>query len=311
MPLLPRLAYCRFPDAARERHRDFIISFREPGGGFCGRASVGDLYYTRFALRALELLAEAKELAVSRDFLLAENLPCANVIDAFCLLDCCSLLIEKNACALEDFSEKISLAKQVLLKYVAASGGFAASPGGEASIYQTFLGALAVGILTDFQNCNESLTQALTPEKIAELLRERSCPGGGFVDHAGFPEGQTNPTAAAVALANLVGDETMRNRFFRETEDFLLSGQEKSGGWKSGSGATEADLLSTFAALTALAICLRVSRARLADAARFVRGCVLAGGGFAAAPGEPAGDAEYAYYGLAAAALLANEIHRR
>ena len=186
---------------------------------------------------------------------------------------------------------------EVVARSRAADGGYARFPGGEATVYHTFLAALCAELSdSDFSGAGEA----------AAFVHSRRCADGGYADSASAGgEGATNPTAAALALLTLLGASADRAPACtqRGSAEFLASMQRPEGGFAACAGAPEPDLLSTFTASVALAGIGALGRVKLAPVARFAQALQAPAGGFRGCAGDDAPDVEYTYYGLGTLAL--------
>ena len=135
----------------------------------------------------------------------------------------------------------------------------------------------------------------------------RSCNGrqrddGGFVEIDVMRDGGTNPTAAAIAVLQIVGglDELVQ----ASAANFLTAMQTSEGGLRANSRLPVADLLSTFTGLVALEDLQARTRIDAAAVRRFVETLDQPTGGFRAGIWDDAVDVEYTFYGLGTLALL-------
>jgi geranylgeranyl transferase type-2 subunit beta len=290
------------PDSFRSRHSEYLLAAQQPDGGFAGRQGGSDIYYTMFALRSAELLVPADEGLWRRAAQYARSLSASprDMVECFCLL-----CIRRLAGTGRNDEGRAGI-MEVVGRSRAADGGYARFPGGEATVYHTFLAALCAELSeSDFPGAGEA----------AAFVHSRRCADGGYADSAKTGgEGATNPTAAAVALlALLAAPEEPSNKGPMErtsaiaarAAEFLASMQRPEGGFAACAGAPEPDLLSTFTASVALAGLGALGRVKLAPVARFARGLQASPGGFRGCAGDAAPDVEYTYYGLGTLALLA------
>lgn len=274
----------QLPPTFLARQREFVTSRQLPDGGFPGRLGGSDRYYTDFAVRLAGLCGAEQSLFDRAADYLAALPPPRDLVELFCTLNLARLLdrpVERERLA------------DVLQAQALPKGGFAKSPGGPPSVYACFLAGL----------CRELLA-AECPAVAAALPVVLACqgPGGGFRELPDEGPEQTNATAAGLGYLGLMGalDETVAQRAGR----FLLSMQGPGGGLLAHAAAPLEDLLSTFTGLVALTGLPGGEAADLVALARFARRQALAGGGFAAGPGDWDSDLEYAYYGVATLALV-------
>jgi geranylgeranyl transferase type-2 subunit beta len=290
----------RLPEAFRQRQVSFVLAAQCADGGFPNRAGRPDLYYTRFALEALRVLdaprcADARQRAL--EYLASTASEFKTVPDCLSFLHATHLLeasgIEVFCC--DQFRRGVADRVSAFLKECRTSnGGAAASPGGEPGPYHAFLSVL----------CHELLDRDV-PGSAALVASVVPCAGadGGFAEAPGRTAGQTNPTAAALAVLTLLGDPPERT--LDGVALFLCDRQSDDGGFRAHGEAVPVDLLSTFTALVTLGSLDRLGDVRLGSAGRFVRSLAAAGGGFFATPGDTEVDVEYTFYGLSALAVLA------
>jgi geranylgeranyl transferase type-2 subunit beta len=279
------------PGSFRSRHSEYLLAAQRPDGGFAGRQGGSDIYYTMFALRSAELLVPADECLWRRAAQYASSLsaPPRDMIECFCLLYIRRLVAERAG--IERSDEGSSEIMQAVGRSRAASGGYARFPGGEATLYHTFLAALCAELSkSDFPGAKEA----------AGFVESRRCADGGYAESGKDGDGATNSTAAALALLSLYAVMPHRDAAI----EFLASMQRPEGGFAASAGASEPDLLSTFTASVALAGIGALSRVKLAPVARFAH-ALQAGGGFRGSAGDTVPDVEYTYYGVGTLALLA------
>jgi geranylgeranyl transferase type-2 subunit beta len=290
----------RLPASFRTRHLRYLVCARNADGGFGGRSGPSDLYYTGFALRAVDAL-DARRVSLwkqSADFLRSKAPPPLDVADVLSLLVSRSILERRRvtlwceACS----AERVREVRSVLERFRAVPAGFAKAPGGRMSLYHSFLAVLCFELLDE---------PAAAGGVLAEQVIARMMKSGGFGDLSASHAEGTNPSAAAVGLLSILGrlDDSVSARAVA----FVLGMQRADGGFAAHADAPFADLMSTFTALVTLARTGAMRRARLADAARFAGKRSLPSGGFLASESDKAPDVEYTYYGLGALALLAHE----
>ncbi len=280
------------PESFRSRHSEYLLAAQRPDGGFAGRQGGSDVYYTMFALRSAELLVPAHEglWRHAAQYALGLSAPPRDMIECFCLLYIRRLLSERLGTERSD--EDSAEIMKVVGRSRATDGGYARFPGGEATLYHTFLAALCAEL--------SDSTFSGAPEAAA-FVESRRCADGGYADSGRDGDGATNSTAAAMALLFLFAVRPHSD----VTGEFLASMQRPEGGFAAGAGASDPDLLSTFTASTALAGLGALSRVKLAPIARFAHALQAPAGGFRACAGDAAPDVEYTYYGIGTLALLA------
>ncbi len=291
----------RLPERFRRKQQRYVESLQTADGGFRGRSAASDLYYTSFALRTLDTLDAGKSpawpaaAAYVQDAM--RNAAAGDAIDCFCLLHT-KRMIERRGVSIWSAGEAAACdahCQQTLARFASNEGGWARQPGGQASLYHTFLAALCMQMLG--QRAGEWL----------DVVHSRQRDDGGFSDLGKSARGETSPTAAAVGLLQMAG---ALGELRRPAAEFLLAMQRPDGGFAAHADAPVPDLLSTFTALVSLAALGEAARARLADAGRFVQQLQARGGGFRGALLHDEPDAEYTYYGLGTIGLLAASAKR-
>jgi geranylgeranyl transferase type-2 subunit beta len=282
------------------RQAEFFRRRQTAEGGFAGREGPADLYYTGFALRGLALVDELDEpIAEAAAGFLRHNLGRPMPSIDFLSLVYSAVLLEL-ACGLDVFAAAGLDPTQTVVDALAPlrrrDGGYAkTSASGHSSTYHTFLAVSCrqlIGIAED------------EPERTVELIRSRQRPDGGFVELGQLRQSGTNPTAAAVGLLRLLSavDESTE----RTAAAFLSRMQNVEGGLRANTRIPVADLLSTFTGLVAIADLDAASSLDLAAVRRYVETLELDGGGFRGGGWDDKADVEYAFYGLATLALLAD-----
>ncbi len=265
------------PAAFRQGHAAFLHAQQQDDGGFRGPQGGSDLYYTRFALRALHLCAapatpDPARLARAGEYLRKQT--AATLVDRYCLLDGAAML----GLPLPETPARYLLQEAL------------AKP----NAYAVFLGSLCLELLHEERPAEETLLAALG------ALRASA---GGFRRSEETSLPQTNATAAALSV--LVRLDETPPEWVEAGTAFLAAQQTGDGGFRATPAVPAGDLLSSFTALTALHEAGAMRALRLAPLGRFARGLACAGGGFAGSARDPGPDAEYTYYGLGVLSLLA------
>ena len=281
-------------------HVGTILSRQQPDGGFAGRLGGADLYYTRFALRALEAAGvdgDHPVWATAAAWLAPIAPNHDNLIDLFCLFDAVAVLRSRGLAIWPD--DRAAMMEQDCAAALAdAAAGRRPWTGGRPfgdSLYLAFLCLL----------CAEALGQRpFDAEAALPLVAARRCDDGGFTDTGAGAgaSGQTNVTAAALAIGHILdrrdaGIEAAGARFLRAMI-------RPDGGLAAHGAAPHADLLSTFTGLVALRSVDALEGVGLAATARFLKGLTRSEGGFGGWPGDGETDVEYGYYGLGTLAVL-------
>lgn len=244
--------------------RQAVLDRRSQDGGFRGRRGGSELWYTDFAIRALDLCGGTppRVLAGVRDWLQSLPPPGRPV----------------------EFLNQNALRRRLRLPRLGP-----ARPSG-VSAYETFCWAMAASLAGT----------RIRPADVGLLLDLRR--DGGFAEHPAGRLAQANATAAAIVSLRLAGclDGGVREA----ASGFLAGLQGADGGVRAHGEAGAGDLLSSFTAYWALSFTDAEGRLRPGDLGRFVAGLRLPDGGFAAAAGDLESDPEYAFYGVGLLSLL-------
>lgn len=290
----------RVADEQLSRHRAFLIQSQRPDGGFAGREGESDLYYTGFALRALAVAnAFKRQIRDQASGFIRQRLgQPASIIDFVSLLYAGRLIhgsggpdvLTEHA---PDWADRVAAALET---YRSPDGGYAKNAGAAmGSTYHTFLVALA------YEMIQRSLPE---PARVIEFLKSRRREDGGFVELAVMKRSGTNPTAAAVALARMLGVDGEMARGAINCLAELQSPAE--GGFCANRSMPVADLLSTFTALLTLQDLGAFDRVDRDGAREFITSLATPSGGFRAGVWDDRADVEYTFYGLGSLAVLAH-----
>jgi geranylgeranyl transferase type-2 subunit beta len=280
------------------RQAEYFRRCQNEDGGFAGRDGLSDLYYTAFALRGLAILGELdRETALrATAYLGIRRTGTAQVVDFFSFLYAAVLV--QSACSVDlladaptDWPRRVA---DVLESFRAPDGGYAKTPGGAlGSTYQTFLVAL----------CYEMLGQELPrAEEVVRFVRSRMRSDGGFVDIAPMSRSGTNPTAAGIALLQMM--DALDGATKEAAAKMLLARQANEGGLTANGRIPMADLLSTFTGAWTLYTCGALRRLDVPAARRYVESLSDAKGGFRGGHWDLGVDVEYTFYGIGALALF-------
>lgn len=262
---------------------EFILSQRNPDGGFRDRKGESDLYYTAFALDSLTALQQP--LPEMAGYL--ARFGCGRDLDFVhlcCLARCWGAISEARDCGFLETGEAIALN---LAKFRSADGGFNNSPNAATgSAYGAFLGLGA---------CQDLRLQLPFPARLVESLRALEIGDGSWANERGMRFGATNSTAAAVAvLRNLSAPINSR------AGDWLLAQAHPQGGFCAVPGAPIPDLLSTATALHALAGVEKDFSSVKEGCLDFIDSLWTNEGSFHGNWTEDVLDTEYTFYGLLA-----------
>lgn len=289
----------RMDDERRQRHRAFLLSQQMSDGGFRGREGDSDLYYTGFAVRGLMVLGGMTPEECERVSRYVRSLR----QERLSVIDLVSWLYSGLAVQLSGGGDPFHDAAPDWLDRIAETlesvrtedGGYAKTTEGAAgSTYHSFLVALIYELI------GKPIPQ---PNRLIQFLYDRQRDDGGFVEIAPMKRSGTNPTAAAVALLQMLGgmDEEIRG----DVRDFLRDVRSDEGGFQANSRIPFADGLSTF---TGLLTCQDLGLddvLKPAAVEKFLTEWLeFPTGGFRGASWDENADAEYTFYGLGTLGLL-------
>jgi geranylgeranyl transferase type-2 subunit beta len=265
----------RLPEDVRDRHASYLRRAQNLDGGFSGRAGGSDLYYTGFALRSLAVLQklDADVANPAARFLRDRMTGTASVIDLFSFVVSCYLV-------------PLGGGPDLLADAPADWRPFG-------STYTSFLVTL----------CLELLDRPIpTPDRLAEFVRSRRRPDGGFVEISAMKRSGTNPTAAGIGLLQMLDALEAVDR--DATGSFLAALPSPiEGGLRANDRIPAADLLSTFTGgwtLDQLGEAGRLDWERIKE---YAAGCERPSGGFRGGLWDEEADVEYTFYGLGTLAL--------
>ena len=282
----------------KRRHRGFLVASQAENGGFTGRDGESDLYYTGFALRALAVLGglEPEENERVGAFLRRSAQRNVSVVDLLSWLYS-ALVVQASGGpdilgdADQAWPERMA---ETLERFRTTDGGYAkGARGAMGSTYHSFLVAL----------CYELIGLPIpNPADLVRFVYDRQRDDGGFVEIAAMKRSGTNPTAAAVALLDLLGatDDAVGDN----VSEFLAQVAGDEGGFQANTRIPFADGLSTF---TGLLTARDLGLNGILDAERverFVASLEEESGGFRGAAWDVQPDVEYTFYGLGILALL-------
>lgn len=287
------------PEERRARHRDFVLSKQNLDGGFSGREGDSDLYYSSFAVRALQILGELTPAIATRmvGYLKFFDWQTLGVIDLMNWLSMAAMVqlaggddVLKDAPA--DWADQIARRLEALRM---TDGGYTkGTEGAASSTYHTFLVVLAYQLLGK---------TTPRPNALAQFIYDRQRDDGGFVEIAQMKRSGTNPTAAACAILHMQGrvDAELRE----DIAAFLVDVRTDDSAFVANARVPVADGLSTFTAVLT-AQDLEVSALVDPPILRlFVeKHLELPTGGFRAAEWDNLADVEYTFYGLGILGLL-------
>ncbi len=272
-----------------ELQRGWLECRQQPDGGFAGRRSGSDPYYTDFALRGLDLLITDSPIfeSAARHLRDSAREP-TDLIEVFSLLSCARTLRRHGV----SFIAHQRAGRRLLDDRILPDGGFCNAGGEQLSAYHSFLGTLCLQMLGEASGLQD------TSRAVGGLQRD----SGGFAERETEHTAQTNATCAAIALL-LMGDAFEPARGERAAR-FLVDMQSANGGIRAHPTAAGGDLLSSFTGLLTLCLLGAQHQLDLPALARFIRGAARPGGGFSSGPVDAAADVEYTYYGIASLGLM-------
>ena len=288
----------KLPADVRSRHTAYLLAAQNADGGFSGREGGSDLYYTGFALRSLAVLqALTPEMCEKTAGFLKQKMGgSAAVVDFFSLVISCHLVPlgggpDVLADAPSDWRERVAA---TLETFRSADGGYARAPGGpHGSTYTTFLVVLCLELL------GKSAPQ---PDKLAAFIKGRRRTDGGYGEFSVAKRGQTNLTAAAVGVLQVL-DALDANTKAAAAGFLLTMPSPGEGGLMAHATIPCADVLSTFTGSWTLDQLGAAGQLDWPEIRRFVTECERPEGGFRGGILDPAGDVEYTFYGLGTLAL--------
>jgi prenyltransferase beta subunit len=261
----------------------FIRSRLSPQGGFVNREGRPDLYYTVFAIEALQALRA--ELPREQVLPWLRSFGTGDTLD---LVHLCSLVRSAAALGGEIFSEeeKEKIATN-LAAFRSADGGCHASRGNKTG---SSYGALLTWGAHDDLGLHVPNEDRLLQSVMALQLED-----GSFANEAGLTQGVSTASAAAVTLCRL-----MNHPLEAKTAAWLQQCFHPSGGFLVFPGVPMPDLLSTAVVLHALDGMEANFSALREPCLDFIDSLWSAEGGFHGNWTDDDLDCEYTYYGLLA-----------
>jgi len=270
------------------RVADFLLGAQNSDGGFGGRTGESDLYYSVFAVDALEALGGTPDTTSLAEYLRSfEDGGALDLVHLASLVRLWSAFLDLSPAA----DAKVQMLHH-LRAHRSRDGGFAAAPGGDfGTCYGCFL---AVGA---HQDLGAEIEDA---DSVAECVESLRLPDGGYTNQREVPFALAPATAAAVVTLSNIGCGAHES-----TADWLMSCRREDGGFAALEGAPGSDLLSTATALHALWH-LGAPTGDIVDGCRaFVFSLLGDDGAFKGAPDDDAGDCEYTFYALLSLGRLA------
>lgn len=266
---------------------DFVDRCSHPDGGYRGRGSTSDLYYTVFAMKILLALnADLPVERIERYLLSFDSDQTLDLVHLSCLARCWANLPGK-----EPPSEtRKSILDRVLACRVDPTG-FANRPGEQKSaIYSVFMA------LSALQDLGEPFPDR---EAIIEWMFSQDTADEGFVRNATETTGLTPVTAGALVLLKHLDGEIPK-----ESVQWLLGRHCPEGGFHAASLLPLPDLLSTATALHALDVLNVPIDSIRQPCLQFIDTLWRGEGGFCGMTIDETLDCEYTFYGLLALGTL-------
>jgi geranylgeranyl transferase type-2 subunit beta len=293
-------ALATLPGEVRQRHARFIADQQNTDGGFRGRDTESDLYYTGFGLRGLAVLDALTPDICHRaaTYLRGCLTKQTSVVDFFSFLYSCVIVqassgIDVLAGSAADWPTRVAAE---LAKFRTSDHGYNKSPGASSgSTYHTFL----VGL------CFELLAQKMpNADDVIRFTQSRRREDGGYVEVAAMRRSGTNPTAAGIGLLHLLKGRDLPGDEVEPTIAYLAEMPSMEGGLRANDRIPLADLLSTFTGCWTLAQLGALDRIGTRHAYHYVQSLQRDEGGFLGGVWDEASDVEYTFYGLGSLALL-------
>ena len=258
----------------------FLREHLQADGGFAGRSPASDLYYTVFALMALEALGAAAPASTADYLRTFGDGGGLDLVHLASLARCRALLASADA---DDPPCQRMLGR--LRDHRCPDGGYTHIPGAATpSAYGCFL---ALGAMQDL-GCD-----AAEGEGLGGWIRRLRSGDGAYANAPGLPVGSTSATAAAVVTLRALGEPVDP-----AVGQWLLS-QRSQGGFLAVVGAPAPDLLSTATALHALNALETPPDGADETCLDFVES-LWTGSGFRGHWADQTADCEYTFYGLLA-----------
>lgn len=263
---------------------DFLKSKINPDGGFQGRSSESDLYYTMFAIEAMLAVCPEFSFDSTANFLrqFKGKLDEMEMVDLCCYIRC-------MADVTDSFSFKE--AGRLMQAFAAPDGGY--------NIERSAQRGTAYGCFLALGAFQDSDLNVRGSDRIIDCLNSLKTDTGGYSNEYGMTSGSVPATAAAVSVLHYLGGD-----IGDDTIDWLVRQVNTEGGFAAMENAPVADLLSTATGLFALSLAaadISDLRERCLD---FVDSLWDGKGGFCGNSFDKVCDCEYTFYGLVALGIL-------
>ena len=272
------------------KHVSYVLSKMDPDGGFSGRISGSDIYYTDFALRTLAACGwQGEQLSAVASYVRGQEKRLTGIVDCFNFLNCVRML--------DGWGISISVDVELILHQIetcrTSDFGFRKGLSDSSSIYAAFLAALCFDMLGTEDQMLLSYMDSITGLSGID---------GGFPESEADAASQLNSTAAAVSLIAYMkaGSPDDISRHLQ----YIAGAQKNDGGFVASGNISCGDLLSSFSAVAALAFLGNLEMINLRQITRFLKSVETPGGGFRACLDDPEADVEYTYYGVGILGIL-------
>ena len=289
----------QLPDSIRDSHTAYILNAQQPDGGYRGRESGSDLYYTSFALRGLAISGMLHGPSAERAAIFLRDQLDKEIAAVDLIASIYSVKLLQASAGLDVLQEKETAWHDRLVEFLNScqrpDGGYARGPDNpRSSTYQTFLSLICFELLN---------ASPKDPEATIRFLKSQQRDDGGFVEFAPMRRSGTNPTAAAIGGFKIL--DQIPDALRTDVTEFLVGMQTSEGGLRANTRIPIADLLSSFTGLFTLVELGEQDRLQLDQLAHFVSQLAENDSGFCAALWDTDTDVEYTFYGLGSLALLA------
>jgi len=263
---------------------EFLKSNLNSDGGFKGRSTDSDLYYTMFGIEAIHSICPQYSLESTLLFLqqFDGKLDSMEMVDICCYLRCIADVTDNF---------KFGDTERQLNVFSTNDGGYNVDRSADrGTAYGCFL---ALGSFQDSGYDTKELG------RLVECINSLKVADGGYSNEYGMEVASVPATAAAVSILHYLGVD-----IGDDTIDWMLKQVTREGGLLAMENAPVPDLLSTATGLFALSLAgadISALRERCLD---FVDTLWDGKGGFCGNSFDTVSDCEYTFYGLLALGLL-------
>jgi hypothetical protein len=268
--------------AGKDEIEHYILSRLNPDGGFCGRSSTSDLYYTVFGLASLTALNSSLPEEPLRLFL-------ASAGDGT-TLDFVHLASAARCWAVLAESPDDGPGRSFLQRMEA----FRSQDGGYHHLERQALHGTVYGSFLAFMAYEETGVAMPASETLLTGLQSLRTADGGYANAAGMALSTTTAAAATLLLQQWILEKTEPPALRA-----LQSCECPTGGYLPFPGAPGPDLLSTATALYALRQAGQPTTSPLPHG-EFIESLWCDNGGFCGHPADLTTDCEYTFYALLA-----------